>query len=314
MHTGTFAARRARRHGLIALAVANAIAGTAMAQDASGGADVPEESSLDTVVVTGSRATGRTVRNSAAPIDVVSSDALQATGKGNLLDALQSLLPSFNSAAKQSDVEGNIPGVQLRNLSPGYTLVLVNGKRRNNSAYTSVGTFPGQSYTDLSLIPVSAIDHVEVLRDGASAIYGSDAIAGVFNVILKSDARSGGLGIEYGRTYIGDVSVEELKQGLSEIVTLLDDLSSGFRVLADLRGLDRMDPKCAKEIGKAMELCDQKGVGLVVRIIPDPQKDIGMKILSIFHYRNRPRIVTCETLVEAGEVLGLGPGRTNDSA
>ena len=115
-------------------------------------------------------------------------------------------------------------------------------------------------------------------------------------------------------TYIGDVSVEELKQGLTEIVTLLEDLSSGFRVLADLRGLDRMDHKCAKEIGKAMELCDQKGVGLVVRIIPDPQKDIGMNILSIFHYRKRPRIVTCETLVEAGEVLGLGPGRTNDSA
>ncbi len=139
-----------------------------MAQEASpSGTDVPEENSLDTVLVTGSRATGRTVRNSAAPIDVVSSDALQATGKGNLLDALQSLLPSFNSAAKQSDLEGNIPGVQLRNLSPGYTLVLVNGKRRNNSAYTSVGTFPGQSYTDLSLIPVSAIDHVEVLRDGA---------------------------------------------------------------------------------------------------------------------------------------------------
>jgi len=115
-------------------------------------------------------------------------------------------------------------------------------------------------------------------------------------------------------TYIGDVSVEELKQGLSEIATLLDDLSSGFRVLADLRGLDRMDRECAKEIGKAMVFCDQKGVELVVRIIPDPQKDIGMKILSIFHYHNRPRIVTCETLVEAGEVLRLGLARTNDSA
>jgi iron complex outermembrane recepter protein len=204
MDRSIFVARRARRHRLIALAISNAIAGSALAQETPTGTDVPEENSLDTVVVTGSRATGRTVRNSAAPIDVVSSDALQSTGKGNLLDALQSLLPSFNSAAKQSDLEGNIPGVQLRNLSPGYTLVLVNGKRRNNSAYTSVGTFPGQSYTDLSLIPVSAIDHVEVLRDGASAVYGSDAIAGVFNVILKSDARSGGLGIEYGRTYIGD--------------------------------------------------------------------------------------------------------------
>ncbi len=93
--------------------------------------------------------------------------------------------PRSTRRLEQSDLEGNIPGAQLRNLSPGYTLVLVNGKRRNNSAYTSVGTFPGQSYTDLSLIPVSAIDHVEVLRDGASAIYGSDAIAGVFNVILE---------------------------------------------------------------------------------------------------------------------------------
>ena len=110
-------------------------------------------------------------------------------------------------------------------------------------------------------------------------------------------------------TYIGDVSVEELKQGLSEIVTLLDDLSSGFRVLADLRGLDRMDPKCAKEIGKAMELCDQKGLELVVRVIPDPAKDIGLNILSVFHYRRRPRIVTCESMIEAGEILGLGRSR-----
>jgi iron complex outermembrane receptor protein len=204
METYVFGARRARRHTLIALSIGHALAGTAVAQDAPAEAAAPDDSSLDTVLVTGARATGRTVRNSAAPIDVVSNDALLATGKGNLVDALQSLLPSFNSAAKQSDLEGNIPGVQLRNLSPGYTLVLVNGKRRNNSAYTSVGTFPGQSYTDLSLIPVSAIDHVEVLRDGASAIYGSDAIAGVFNVILKSDARSGGLGVEYGKTYLGD--------------------------------------------------------------------------------------------------------------
>jgi len=207
MKRGTPAMSHARRHGLIALAISNALAGTALAQAAPpvpAASDVAEDGTLDTVLVTGARATGRTVRNSAAPIDVVSSDELLSTGKGNLVEALQSLLPSFNSAAKQSDLEGNIPGVQLRNLSPGYTLVLVNGKRRNNSAYTSVGTFPGQSYTDLSLIPVSAIDHVEVLRDGASAIYGSDAIAGVFNVILKSDARNGGLGVEYGRSYVGD--------------------------------------------------------------------------------------------------------------
>jgi len=107
-------------------------------------------------------------------------------------------------------------------------------------------------------------------------------------------------------SYIGQVSVEEVKEGLNDLVTLLEDLSSGFRVLADLSNLNRMDHKCATEIGKAMELCDQKGVGLVVRIIPDPTKDIGMNILTVFHYRRRPRIVTCENLVEAAEVLGLG--------
>src|SRR5262245_49082522 len=102
MNRGISAARRVRRRSLIAIAVSNAIVGAAMAQEVPVATDVVAETGLDTVVVTGSRATGRTVRNSAAPIDVVSSDALQATGKGNLLDALQSLLPSFNSAAKQS--------------------------------------------------------------------------------------------------------------------------------------------------------------------------------------------------------------------
>ncbi len=126
-------------------------------------------------------------------------------GQRHLLDALQSLLPSFNSAAKQSDLEGNIPGAQLRNLSPGYTLVLVNGKRRNTSAYTSVGTFPGQSYTDLSLVPVSAIDHVEVLRDGASAIDGLRRDRrGVQRHPEVQRAQAPMSVSSFGRTYAGD--------------------------------------------------------------------------------------------------------------
>jgi hypothetical protein len=107
-------------------------------------------------------------------------------------------------------------------------------------------------------------------------------------------------------SFIGRVSVKELEEGYNEIVTLLDDLASGFRVLGDFSKLDRFGPDCAREIGKAMELCDQKGVGLVVRVTPDPGKDIGLNILTVFHYRRRPRIVTCENLVEAGEILGLG--------
>ena len=106
-------------------------------------------------------------------------------------------------------------------------------------------------------------------------------------------------------SFIDRVSVEELQEGYQEMVKLLEDLTSGFRVLGDLSHLGVFGPNCATQIGKAMELCDKKGVGLVVRVIPDPGKDIGLNILSVFHYQRRPRIVTCQTLAEAGEILGI---------
>ena len=108
-------------------------------------------------------------------------------------------------------------------------------------------------------------------------------------------------------SFIDRVSVEELEEGIQEMPKLLEDLEAGFSVLADFSRLEKLGPDCAKQIGKAMELCDQKGVGLVVRVIPDPGKDIGLNILTVFHYRRRPRIATCNTLAEAGEMLGLAP-------
>jgi hypothetical protein len=107
-------------------------------------------------------------------------------------------------------------------------------------------------------------------------------------------------------SFIGRVSVEQLQHGHEDIVLLLADLGSGFRVLADLSRLDSMDINCATEIGKFMELCEQQGVRLVIRIIPDPSKDIGLNILSLFHYRRRPRIMTCNSLAEAEDALQLG--------
>ena len=108
-------------------------------------------------------------------------------------------------------------------------------------------------------------------------------------------------------SFIGRVSVEQLQQNYEEIVSLLADLGRGFRVLADLSRLDSMDINCAREIGRVMELCEQKGVGLVIRIVPDPAKDIGLNIISLFHYRLRPRVMTCDTLAEAEAALQLGP-------
>ena len=106
-------------------------------------------------------------------------------------------------------------------------------------------------------------------------------------------------------SFIEHVGVEELRRGNQELVALLADLPAAIRVLADLGRLDSMDLACAGEFGKAMELCDQHGVELVVRVIPDPAKDIGLNILSVFHYRHHPRVVTCETMTEAAKQLSL---------
>ena len=84
---------------------------------------------------------------------------------------------------------------------------------------------------------------------------------------------------------------------------LLAEVRPGFRLLVDFSGLELMDLACVPHIERMMDRCNQKGVEMVVRVIPDPHKDIGMNILSLFHYRRRVRIVTCETLEKAMEVL-----------
>jgi hypothetical protein len=115
-------------------------------------------------------------------------------------------------------------------------------------------------------------------------------------------------------SYIGKVRAEELAHSREELVTLLADLAPGFRLLTDLGRLQSMSESCAAEIAKMMELCDQKGVSLVVRVIPDRRKDIGMNILSQFHYPHHPNTVTCKTMVEAAKLLSLGQTeKANDS-
>jgi hypothetical protein len=105
--------------------------------------------------------------------------------------------------------------------------------------------------------------------------------------------------------YSGHVSPDELARVEQEVLALEDDLGPGFRILADLSGLDSMDLDCIKGLGRLMELAEKNGVGLIVRVIPDPSKDIGFNILTIFHYAQQPQIVTCKTMAEAGKHLGL---------
>ena len=98
---------------------------------------------------------------------------------------------------------------------------------------------------------------------------------------------------------------EELRRGAEDIRALIADLKPGFRVLADFGRLDAMDLACTTEIGRMMELLDRSGVGLLVRLIPDARKDIGLDILTLFHYRHQPRVVTCKRLAEAFKKLSL---------
>ena len=163
---------------------------------------------LDTIVVTGTRKQNRSNTESLQPIDVISAESLvQRTGTTELASALAKLIPSINFP-RPTVVDGTelVRPAQLKGLSPDQVLVLVNGKRRHTGAFINLGGTIGRGSapTDLNAIPISAISRIEVLRDGASARYGSDAIAGVINIILKSDPNHGEVGIKYGQYKEGD--------------------------------------------------------------------------------------------------------------
>ena len=107
-------------------------------------------------------------------------------------------------------------------------------------------------------------------------------------------------------TYIGHIIRVELERAKTEVATLLAELSPGFRLLSDYTWLERMDLDCAEVIGDVMETVDRHGVGLLVRVMPDPKKDIGLNILTHLHYHNhRPRVVACRTMPEAIAALQL---------
>ena len=167
----------------------------------------PDES---TIVVTGTRRADRTVADSPVPVDVIGSDAISNSGQTETSKILNQLVPSFNfpqpSIADGSDA---LRPATLRGLAPDQTLVLVNGKRRHVSSLLNInGTVGrGSAAVDMNMIPGPAISRVEVLRDGAAAQYGSDAIAGVINVQLKSARHGGRASMTYGKyvTTVNDV-------------------------------------------------------------------------------------------------------------
>lgn len=103
--------------------------------------------------------------------------------------------------------------------------------------------------------------------------------------------------------YIGRVTNEEMTQGEAEVLALLAEIPPGFRVVQDLSQLESMDTKTIEWVGRMMDLFYERGVGRVVRVIPDPSKDIGFNILTVFHYRHSPEIITCDDFLKAAPYL-----------
>lgn len=161
---------------------------------------------IERIVTLGTRLSNRTVAESPAPVDIISGDAIRSSGVTSTPEMLRALAPSFNmNNTTTSDGQDLMRPATLRRLGPDQVLVLVNGKRRHQQAVVAVqeNVGRGSAGTDLSSIPLTAIESVQILRDGAAAQYGSDAIAGVINLILKDDT-GGNAWVQYGETAEGD--------------------------------------------------------------------------------------------------------------
>jgi iron complex outermembrane receptor protein len=163
---------------------------------------------IEKIAVVGTRSAPRSIADSPVPIDIIGSDDLAKSGSSDMLDLLVSQVPSFNVRAQPiSDAATLIRPVNLRGLPSDSTLVLVNGKRRHRAsviAFQGGGVNDGAQGPDISVIPSIALKQVEVLRDGAAAQYGSDAIAGVMNFVLKDASEGGSIEVKYGEFYEGD--------------------------------------------------------------------------------------------------------------
>jgi iron complex outermembrane receptor protein len=185
-------------------------------------AQAQDTAAIDQVTVVGSRARNRTVFDSAVPIDRFGAREVEnALSSGEVGAALQALSPSINfPRIESSGASDSVRGVQLRGLAPDQVLVLINGKRRHASAVLDTeSSFAGTVPVDVNAIPPGAIDHIEILRDGAGAQYGSDAVAGVINIVLKQQRSGGSASVSYGANHTDFKPTDEKKtDGQTKIV------------------------------------------------------------------------------------------------
>ena len=195
------------KQGLIwcAASVVAILAGSAHAEDAQETAASSKR--LDSVIIVGTRAEARSAADSLSPVDLLQGSDVETAGFNDLSKSLQFLLPAVNYPRSATAFSSTgTRGITLRGLTPDQTLVLVNGKRRHASAVMNTNNTIGRGTVpvDMNTIPASAIKRVEILRDGAASQYGSDAIGGVINIVLKDDSEATHGAFQYGQTERGD--------------------------------------------------------------------------------------------------------------
>lgn len=188
---------------------------SALAQDA---AEAQKDENVEKIVVVGSRGAPRSVGDSAVPVDVISADEFVKAGPSDMMTLMSSAVPSFNVNTQPiNDASTLVRPANLRGLPPDSTLVLVNGKRRHRSAvitFLGSGLSDGSQGPDISVIPSIALKQVEILRDGAAAQYGSDAIAGVINFRLKDASEGGAVELKTGQHYDGDGDLRQVSANI----------------------------------------------------------------------------------------------------
>jgi iron complex outermembrane recepter protein len=236
------------------------------------------EGPLEELVVTGIRGEARSVTESTTPIDVLSAEEFSRQGSTDLSSLVRKVVPSYNvNTQPTNDASAIVRPANLRGLAPDHALVLVNGKRRHRSAviyWIGNGVSDGAQAADISAIPASALERVEVLRDGASAQYGSDAIAGVMNFILKDDDHGGNLEARYGGYYAGDGAQYTLSGNIGLPLT-----DSGFANLSFEYGeTDPTSRSAQREDAAALIAAGNTAVGNPAQIWGSSRVDDDLKL------------------------------------
>jgi len=193
-----------------AQAAAGAQSDPAAQSDTAAQSDSSADDDLEDVLVIGRRRAGNTAEESPAPVDVISGvDFLRSGNTGDISDNLRFNVPSFNATIASGDGDTFVRPTSLRGLAPDQALVMVNGKRRHRAALIAEfvpAAGKGAHAPNMGMIPGIALERVEVLRDGASAQYGSDAIAGVINLVTRTEGEGGEIRMHYGQFYEGEQS------------------------------------------------------------------------------------------------------------